>query len=227
MSDEDEDYNSSDDSEEEIPVPKKSPNAVAPAKEPTKPGLLSLVDNDNDYDASMFHRPDIIGFDECGESEDEMSGESEAESDFGNKKRLKKSKTLTGKSNNRQQNKSSYNSDQEDSKKSAMSKKAGGKKKKQIGICVVATKYDCVRRVGRKLGFKEVEENDDWSIFWTDLSVSIDRVNQMKRWQKINHYPGMSEICRKDFLTRNMNRMAKLYPKDYSFFPKSWCLPAE
>lgn len=37
----------------------------------------------------------------------------------------------------------------------------------------------------------------------------------------------MSEICRKDFLTRNMNRMAKLYPKDYAFFPKSWCLPAD
>ncbi len=226
MSDEDEDYrDSSDESEEEILVPKKSPNAVA--KEPAKAGLLSLVDNDNDYDASIFQRPDITGFDECGESGDEMSGESEGESEFDNKKRFKKSKTLTGKSNNRQQTKSSYNSDQED-KKSAMSKKgSGGKKKKQIGICVVATKYDCVRRVGRKLGFKEVDENEDWSIFWTDLSVSIDRVNQMKRWQKINHYPGMSEICRKDFLTRNMNRMAKLYPKDYSFFPKSWCLPAE
>ena len=37
----------------------------------------------------------------------------------------------------------------------------------------------------------------------------------------------MSEICRKDFLTRNMNRMAKLYPKDYGFYPKAWCLPAE
>jgi tubulin polyglutamylase TTLL6/13 len=84
-----------------------------------------------------------------------------------------------------------------------------------------------VRRVGKKLGFKEVEENDDWTLFWTDTSVSIDRVNQMKRWQKINHYPGMSEICRKDFLTRNMNRMAKMFPKDYSFYPKAWCLPAE
>jgi predicted hydrocarbon binding protein len=48
---------------------------------------------------------------------------------------------------------------------------------------VTATKYDCVRRVGRKLGFKEVEENEDWTLFWTDTSVSVDRVNQMKRWQ--------------------------------------------
>lgn len=37
----------------------------------------------------------------------------------------------------------------------------------------------------------------------------------------------MSEICRKDLLARNMNRMLKLFPKDYNIFPRTWCLPAE
>jgi len=37
----------------------------------------------------------------------------------------------------------------------------------------------------------------------------------------------MSEICRKDSLTRNMSRMMKMFPKDYAFYPKAWCLPAE
>lgn len=37
----------------------------------------------------------------------------------------------------------------------------------------------------------------------------------------------MSEICRKDSLTRNMSRMMKMFPKEYSFYPKAWCLPAE
>jgi hypothetical protein len=50
---------------------------------------------------------------------------------------------------------------------------------------LTATKYECVRRVGRKLGFKEVDDTDDWTLYWTDVSVSIDRVNQMKRWQVI------------------------------------------
>lgn len=45
--------------------------------------------------------------------------------------------------------------------------------------------------------------------------------------QKINHFPGMNEICRKDSLARNMNRMLKLFPKDYNIFPRTWCLPAE
>jgi len=37
----------------------------------------------------------------------------------------------------------------------------------------------------------------------------------------------MNEICRKDSLTRNMSRMVKMFPKEYSFYPKAWCLPAE
>lgn len=37
----------------------------------------------------------------------------------------------------------------------------------------------------------------------------------------------MNEICRKDSLARNMNRMLKLFPKDYNIFPRTWCLPAE
>ena len=37
----------------------------------------------------------------------------------------------------------------------------------------------------------------------------------------------MSEICRKDLLARNMNRLWKQFPKEYAVFPKTWCLPAE
>lgn len=37
----------------------------------------------------------------------------------------------------------------------------------------------------------------------------------------------MLEICRKDLLARNLNRMSRIYPKDYNFFPKTWCLPAD
>lgn len=37
----------------------------------------------------------------------------------------------------------------------------------------------------------------------------------------------MNQICRKDSLARNMNRMLKLFPQDYNVFPRTWCLPAE
>lgn len=103
-----------------------------------------------------------------------------------------------------------------------------------------------VCRVARKFGLRPVGEDDDWTVFWTDTSVLLERVMEMKRYQvrrtlsvkldghycyvlaqKINHFPGMIEICRKDLLARNMNRMLKIFPKEYNIFPRSWCLPAE
>ncbi|XP_076817564.1 tubulin polyglutamylase ttll6-like isoform X1 [Clavelina lepadiformis] len=110
---------------------------------------------------------------------------------------------------------------------SSPSRKKKKKKKKWIGICTTNCKYDSVRRMSRRYGMKEVGEDEEWAIFWTDYSVSLDRVMEMKRFQKINHFPGMNEICRKDFLARNLNRLHKLFPKEYNCFPKTWCFPAD
>jgi tubulin polyglutamylase TTLL6/13 len=49
----------------------------------------------------------------------------------------------------------------------------------------------------------------------------------LKPWQKINHFPGMSEICRKDTLARNLNRMRREFPKHFNFYPKTWWPPAK
>nr|XP_034991621.1 tubulin polyglutamylase TTLL6 [Zootoca vivipara] len=76
-------------------------------------------------------------------------------------------------------------------------------------------------------GLREATEVDDWTLYWTDFSVSLERVLEMKTYQKINHFPGMLEICRKDLLARNMGRMLKLFPKEFNFFPRTWCLPAD
>ncbi|XP_068814501.1 tubulin polyglutamylase TTLL13 isoform X1 [Struthio camelus] len=94
-------------------------------------------------------------------------------------------------------------------------------------INLTSCKYDSVRRAAQSCGLKEVGENEDWTIYWTDYSVSLERVMEMKRFQKINHFPGMTEICRKDLLARNLNRMLKLFPKEYDIFPRTWCLPAD
>ncbi|KAI0235683.1 Tubulin polyglutamylase TTLL13P [Lamellibrachia satsuma] len=106
-------------------------------------------------------------------------------------------------------------------------KKKKRRRKKCLYVCLTNCKYESVRRVSRRFGFKEVAEDDDWNLFWTDYSVNLERVMDMKKYQKINHFPSMSEICRKDMLARNMNRMLKLFPKEYNVFPKSWCLPAD
>ncbi|XP_026206557.1 tubulin polyglutamylase ttll6 [Anabas testudineus] len=101
------------------------------------------------------------------------------------------------------------------------------KGKKRLWINLTNCKYESVRRAARRYGLREAMEGEDWTLFWTDCSVSLDRVRDMKRYQKINHFPGMTEICRKDLLARNMNRMLKLFPKDYNIFPRTWSLPAD
>ncbi|XP_070207120.1 tubulin polyglutamylase ttll6-like isoform X5 [Littorina saxatilis] len=112
-------------------------------------------------------------------------------------------------------------------KKELDKKKKKKKKKKFLYICLTNCKYDVVRRTARRFGFKEVSDDEDWSLYWTDFSVALERVMDMKKYQKINHFPGMNEICRKDLLARNLNRMMKMFPKEYNIFPKTWCLPAD
>ncbi|XP_028407105.1 tubulin polyglutamylase ttll6-like [Dendronephthya gigantea] len=113
------------------------------------------------------------------------------------------------------------------SRKPSKKSKVKKRRKRWLGINLSNCKYDSVRRVGKRFGMKEVGEDEDWSLFWTDYSVALERCMDMKRYQKINHFPGMIEICRKDLLARNMNRLLKLYPKEYQVFPKTWVLPAD
>jgi tubulin polyglutamylase TTLL6/13 len=46
-------------------------------------------------------------------------------------------------------------------------------------------------------------------------------------YQRINHYPGMYQLARKNNLSRNLMRMQKTFKEDYNFFPKTWILPSE
>ncbi|XP_046399768.1 tubulin polyglutamylase TTLL6-like [Ischnura elegans] len=106
-------------------------------------------------------------------------------------------------------------------------KKRRIRKKRSLAICTTYCQFDIVRTVAKSLGMRDVPETAIWDIFWTDMSVSLERAKRMKGFQRVNHFPGMSEICRKDLLARNMMRMKKLFPEEYSFFPKTWILPAD
>ncbi|XP_057667928.1 tubulin polyglutamylase ttll6-like [Diorhabda carinulata] len=101
------------------------------------------------------------------------------------------------------------------------------KRKRTISVCLTHCRYDVIRRVAQKYNYREVLEGENWNMYWTDLSITVDRCKDMKRFQKINHFPGMLEICRKDLLARNLNRMLRLFPREYNFFPKTWCFPAD
>lgn len=82
-----------------------------------------------------------------------------------------------------------------------------------------------MRIVLKKLGWKEVDDEDDWQLYWTDTSVSLERVMMMKKTQKMNHFCGMLEICRKKKLANNFARMAKVAEIEYTFHPITYTLP--
>ncbi|XP_030567568.1 tubulin polyglutamylase ttll6 [Drosophila novamexicana] len=97
----------------------------------------------------------------------------------------------------------------------------------RISICVEHTRFPLIAKVTKGMGLTHVPEHRLWNVQWCDNTPHFDLLKSMKRFQQINHFPGMSEICRKDLLSRNLNRMLKMYPGDYRIFPKTWLLPTD
>ena len=64
-------------------------------------------------------------------------------------------------------------------------------------------------------------------MYWVDVATINDRLRTIQPWQVINHFPGMPNIARKQKMGANLNKMQKKYPKEYSFFPRTWILPSE
>jgi tubulin polyglutamylase TTLL6/13 len=70
-------------------------------------------------------------------------------------------------------------------------------------------------------------DTPDCDLIWTDNSVTTEQLSKLKPHQKINHFPGMYTLSRKNYLARNLIKMEKQFPEDYNFFPKTWVLPSE
>ena len=95
-------------------------------------------------------------------------------------------------------------------------------------INISNTQYEIVKIVGQELGWTvSAETNDDWDLCWQDGAVAPDKFSKMQLFQKINHFPGMSTLAKKNNLAENLNLMQKVCPDDYNFFPETWVLPKD
>uniref|UniRef100_A0A3Q4B270 Uncharacterized protein n=1 Tax=Mola mola TaxID=94237 RepID=A0A3Q4B270_MOLML len=102
------------------------------------------------------------------------------------------------------------------------------KKKGTITANVAGTKYEIVRIVIKDMDFMKTRDDDETAnLIWNDSAVQHEKIAELRNYQRINHFPGMGEICRKDCLARNMSKMIKCQPQEYSFIPKTWIFPAE
>uniref|UniRef100_A0A4W6E463 Tubulin tyrosine ligase-like family, member 7 n=1 Tax=Lates calcarifer TaxID=8187 RepID=A0A4W6E463_LATCA len=85
-----------------------------------------------------------------------------------------------------------------------------------------------VRIVINEMDFIKARDDDETAnLIWNDSAVQHEKIAELRNYQRINHFPGMGEICRKDCLARNMSKMIKCQPQEYSFIPKTWIFPAE
>jgi hypothetical protein len=75
------------------------------------------------------------------------------------------------------------------------------------------TKYPIVRTVLRKEFKMKLYEEDfeDFDLLWCDHVLANDRIMRMKPYQRINHFPGMQAIYRKNSLAKNLNIMKTLH----------------
>lgn len=98
---------------------------------------------------------------------------------------------------------------------------------KKLVMLIANTKYDVIKYVGQKIFKFKLTKNEsiEWDLCWQDGAVSYDTLMKMMPYQKINHFPGMCALSRKNFLSKNLMRMRKVFPEDYNFFPKSWIIP--
>ena len=70
-------------------------------------------------------------------------------------------------------------------------------------------------------------DHKNWDIKWTDSAVTIDVLNKLQSHQKINHFPGMNTLSRKNNLAKNMLKMQAAFPELYTFVPRTFILPGD
>ena len=73
----------------------------------------------------------------------------------------------------------------------------------------------------------QFDPSEEWDVFWSDLPMGNEVLSKMRNYQKINHFPWMYQICRKNLLAKNIKKMEKMYPNDFKITPRTWQLPYE
>jgi len=116
----------------------------------------------------------------------------------------------------------------EDGKTSVEDTLKKSKKRARIVVNLSNCKYPLVEEAVNNVGWVvSRDEKTDWDLFWTDTSVSEERVMKLKKFQKINHFAGMNILARKVAMAKVLRRMGVKLPQHFAFMPQTWLLPTE
>ena len=111
-------------------------------------------------------------------------------------------------------------------------KKKGLKSSNDHKVLFWATecKYQVILNHIDEIDWKKVDDaryESKCNLYWIDVAAIHERFRTIQPWQIINHFPGMPNIARKNRMGHNLNKMLKIFPREYAFFPRTWILPTE
>ena len=73
----------------------------------------------------------------------------------------------------------------------------------------------------------KISQEGEADLYWSDKSVTSERVLALKPYQRINHFPGMQALSRKAQLATHLKRIQSVFPNEFQFVPQTWVLPKE
>jgi hypothetical protein len=95
------------------------------------------------------------------------------------------------------------------------------RRKCRVTVDVTACRYAIILKCLREREFRLVKKSTDqgllpskWDIWWSDRGDLLRELPRLSPFQKVNHFPSMEEICRKDFLSNNLYVLPRgVYPR--------------
>ena len=84
----------------------------------------------------------------------------------------------------------------------------------------------CLNGAFKRAGFRRLLKGSSFNVFWGH-HLKEDKLQKLARYQSVNHFPGSYQLGRKDYLWKNINRMARKHGAAYDFCAKSYVLPAD
>jgi tubulin polyglutamylase TTLL5 len=75
-------------------------------------------------------------------------------------------------------------------------------------------------------GFNPAINNQDWLVQWSGPHLRDCFYSGLHQYQRVNHFPGSTELTRKDLLWKHFRNMQKVFGKaNFNFMPDTYVLP--
>ena len=90
---------------------------------------------------------------------------------------------------------------------------------------ISGSEYRCIVNSLEFNGFQKHEGGSDWTIYFDITGINQKALENMNRFQKMNHFPGCWQLGRKDYMWKNLNKQRRSFPEAYNFVPMTYIFP--